>query len=608
MVLRLYASDWLMSMALVGLQRLYIYGEKHNIIPDEHRGTVRETDSGLEIEPVALGYLPQIFFSYLIDEYSVAERDYERLKNNLKYGKNKERFSDALASIKKTIADSTKKILKYFTDTPAEAALQDIQNRLKEIKHHDQLEELQVCIHDYYNVVKQKEINDKLTLNYFKSVILSPFFGQPSFLNVAKNSLDLSGHIDLFYKDYVLPVQNDIQLLEVINKTETGEDVLAFLDEHADYSPFRTLKKAWKKKDIIFIRNYMKEEVPECTLAAGQPAFQNFEEMMFSPLGVSSKNAANFFWDLEKNRALPISSLAKLVLFCVPLGATMYYRKDGFDDQGEVRLYAGFVHTDEKFKEIFQKNEHFKQLKKQSQSFEKIVSRLVRGIRKESEYIMQHLFFLEMSANYQSKRTLLDYYHIPHYLAKYFQEYGEKLEHISPYEYREHFIRNALQGMDTKHVIFKYLRHVIKKGGSGLGVYIAVRERHRIECYKRGEKDMKKQDNRVAAFFNSGRDIRKAFEQAGKARESEDTYSASAGKKVAGIAYRLLNATKANNKDSFMDTLLRVYMSVDKPVPTVFLHAMHEREMDFTTAANAFIAGMLSSENEKQKDREEASV
>jgi len=119
---------------------------------------------------------------------------------------------------------------------------------------------------------------------------------------------------------------------------------------------------------------------------------------------------------------------------------------------------------------------------------------------------------------------------------------------------------------------------------------------------------MKKQDNRVAAFFNSGRDIRKAFEQAGKARESEDTYSASAGKKVTGIAYRLLNATKAGNKDSFMDTLLRVYMSVDKPVPAVFLHAMHEREMDFATAANAFIAGMLSSENEKQKDGEEVSA
>jgi CRISPR-associated protein Cst1 len=606
MALRLYASDWLMSMALVGLQRLYTYGEKNNIIPDEHRRTVRETDSGLEIEPAALGYLPQIFFSYLIDEYSIAERDYERLQKNLKYGKNKDRFSDAFASIKKTITDSTKKILKYFTDTPAETALQDIQNRLKEIKHHDQLEQLEVCIDDYYNVVKQKEINNKLTLNYVRSLILNPYFGQVSFLQRAKSHWGVTEQVSLFCKDYILPIQNELQLLEIVDKAEKAEDILAFLDKHANYQPFSTLKRVWKKKDIAFIRNYMREEVPECALVMGQPAFQNFEEMMFSPLGVSASNSVNFFWDLAYKQPLPLSSLARLLLFCVPVGTTMYYRKDGFDEQGEKRMYAGFVHSDENFQEIFRKNEHFKRLKKQSEPFEKIISGLVRGVRKESEYTMQHLFFLEMSA--EGKRTLLDYYHIPHYLAKYFQEYGEKLEHISPYEYREHFIRNALQGIDTKHVIFKYLRHVIKNGGSGLGVYIAVRERHRIECYKRGEKDMKKQDNRVAAFFNSGRDIRRAFEQAGKAGESEDTYSASAGKKVTGIAYRLLNATKAGNKDSFMDTLLRVYMSVDKPIPTVFLHAMHEREMDFATAANAFIAGMLSSENEKQKDGEEVRV
>jgi CRISPR-associated protein Cst1 len=491
--------------------------------------------------------------------------------------------------------------------TSSDSTLQEIQNRLKQIKHHEQIEEVQTCIDEYFAVISEKDINDKLTINYVKSVVLSPYFGQVSFLNVAKNSLDMQGHIDTFYKDYITPVQNDILLLEKVATSTTIEEILAFVDDYSDYPPFRLLKKAWKKSTLEQVRDYVKTEMMDCSLITGQPGFHTFEEMVFSPLGVSNKNAANFFWNLDQSQPLPISSLARLLLFCIPIGATMYYRKDGWESQGETRLYAGFVHTDATFEEILQKNESFRQHKKHAEPFEKIVSHLVSDVKRKGRYVTDHLFFLELSANYQSKRTLLDYYHIPRYLAEYFRKYADKLESIKPMEYREQFIRHSLQGIDTNQVIFKYLKYVIQNGRSGVGAYVAVRERSRIRCFKKGVEDMEKQDKRVYAIFRSGQEIRNEFERSGKKKEDQDHYVSGADKKIAGIAYRLLNAAKAGNQKGFMDTLLRVHMSAGKPVSPVFLNILHERDVDFATVANAFIAGLLSDkEINKETNKEEA--
>ena len=47
-----------------------------------------------------------------------------------------------------------------------------------------------------------------------------------------------------------------------------------------------------------------------------------------------------------------------------------------------------------------------------------------------------------------------------------------------------------------------------------------------------------------------------------------------------------------------MDTILRLFMSCEKSVPTAFLDVMSENELDFESIAYSFISGLISEKYE----------
>ena len=73
--------------------------------------------------------------------------------------------------------------------------------------------------------------------------------------------------------------------------------------------------------------------------------------------------------------------------------------------------------------------------------------------------------------------------------------------------------------------------------------------------------------------------------------------------KLSGISYRLLNALKTNNTDSFMDTLLNCYLYAKLPVPEVFLDALRSEEQ-FKTIGYAFVAGLIEGEKNEENGGE----
>lgn len=129
---------------------------------------------------------------------------------------------------------------------------------------------------------------------------------------------------------------------------------------------------------------------------------------------------------------------------------------------------------------------------------------------------------------------------------------------------------------------------------SSLDAQTAVVVRHLYQKYLEGDGDVKidsKTESKSIWFlYNCGREVRQKYVEKGQEP------------KVQGIAYRLLNATKANNKKTFMDSLIRVYMSLELPMPSLFLQVLHEEKLDFATVANAFIAGLVSQPNDKQPE------
>lgn len=70
--------------------------------------------------------------------------------------------------------------------------------------------------------------------------------------------------------------------------------------------------------------------------------------------------------------------------------------------------------------------------------------------------------------------------------------------------------------------------------------------------------------------------------------------------KLSGIAYRLLNALKTNNKDMFMDTILNCYLYVRKEVPAVFMDGLSD-DLAFKTIGYAFVAGLIEGKEDNKK-------
>jgi CRISPR-associated protein Cst1 len=106
-----------------------------------------------------------------------------------------------------------------------------------------------------------------------------------------------------------------------------------------------------------------------------------------------------------------------------------------------------------------------------------------------------------------------------------------------------------------------------------------------VGCMKETDKDIVKLGNA------SGYYLRERY----KSKKSVD--------KLDGIAYRLLNSLKTDNRDSFMDTLLNSYLYIKSPVSEVILDVLRSDE-DFKTIGYAFVAGLIEGKEENNNDNE----
>lgn len=75
-------------------------------------------------------------------------------------------------------------------------------------------------------------------------------------------------------------------------------------------------------------------------------------------------------------------------------------------------------------------------------------------------------------------------------------------------------------------------------------------------------------------------------------------------KKLDGIAYRMLNALKTNNKHAFMDVLINAHMYVQKSVPPIFAEYL-EKDLEFKNIGYAFITGMIGYAGNTEEEKKE---
>ncbi|KYD19351.1 Cas8a1 family CRISPR/Cas system-associated protein [Caldibacillus debilis] len=549
-------GEWFFTQALAGYKKiLESYGVKVETVPD-----------GIIVEKRHLELLPEAFFAYYLKQYSVASRE-ERIIRGL-HKKWKEGDSSVKSELNGRINDIKKKTEKYFSKTKEGARLIELAEAYRKEKKYS--EETDQWIDGLLELLKTEEIDHKLTANFFKAVHLNPYFGQVSFLNVSKNSLSLEEQKETFFKDFVLPVLEEWEFYEALEKGDRDE-VLNIVGKSAN--SLSSLKRPFRKKTLEEMKAYIEREVHKCSFTDFPIALHSFDEGIFVPLALSIGNAINMTWDSNGKELLPLCSLSRLLIFCSQAGATMSQGKSVF-------VYYGGT-----FDEIYQTNQFYARIKSENRTFDEIVFDLVREQKLRADYTKNHYMIYEYTSDYQSKRTLLNYMVMTPSLVRLFSDHAnlfEKIHHTN----KSGIVRLLLQGIDPKHFITEVLRGKVKNSYPSFEVVQMTIIRHLNQIYAKGdfEVDSNLEKRYVWALVKSAEQV--------KHKIGND-------KKTQGIAYRLLNAVRSNDKNTFMDTVMRTYISCDLEIPGILLEALHENKLDFATVGNAWIAGLISKANER---------
>jgi CRISPR-associated protein Cst1 len=127
-----------------------------------------------------------------------------------------------------------------------------------------------------------------------------------------------------------------------------------------------------------------------------------------------------------------------------------------------------------------------------------------------------------------------------------------------------------------------------EKAGSTKYIYNILK----IQIFQRGEDKMGKAYKTAMAASFCGRDMRKTLTSEVLAEKDVDN-------KLRGFVYQLLNALQSGNRESFLNLIIRMYSSIGKPVPGVFLSSF-ESEENFKDIGYAYVLGLKNEEYEKE--------
>ncbi|EHJ01150.1 CRISPR-associated protein CXXC_CXXC region [Clostridium sp. DL-VIII] len=589
--MKIYNSEqWFYKLGIVGFNRIIKYNrEYHGLNIDKYNYKV--SGDFIEFDSELLEDFPSYYYNYFINEYNVSESMNEKLDKLVWAAKDKEKFKDRLSDIRKIIGDRNKKIEKL--QVVELDRCKDIHSKLGKIKF-EQLAEVEELVKKYEDIVQLEHLNNPMTVAYFKSALNQSFFGQVSFLNVCNNSKSIIEQKEIFFNDYVKPVLDGDKFAKVINE-KNELSLKKYIDEKIATSDSKKInvvdkllsqinKNLFEKKRKVESVNFILENYNTCRICDENLSFgDDYTDGSFIPLAISNANSKNLFWKFDSR--YPICPLCKLVLFCTSAGCTRIFKSylnDKYDYND--KLYYGFVSIDGDLKELIQENDNFRNVTNKDGTFEEFILDSVKQNKKISSWQLENILYVEFNADYRSRNSKLNYFNIPTYLASFLRNNYEELDNIKNQREKMKIFDFMVQRKDLKHVIDLELRALINEEVyANRDILRIIRIRNYLKQYKGGCKkvDELAKKNLNYLYFQ-GTDIAKIY----RLNNSEN--------KISGLSYRLLNSAKAENKKDFMDTIIRIYMSVDKEIPMIFLEVMKESKLDFEEIAHSFIAGLNS--------------
>ncbi|HBF7943160.1 TPA: type I-B CRISPR-associated protein Cas8b1/Cst1 [Clostridioides difficile] len=604
MKLRVYRGDWFFNMGIVGFLNIIKKADK--------QAEIFIMEDYIEFDSLFLENFHEYYFNYFMDEYDVSKRIKKNIDYSINFIKSKpDRIKDGIKKIKDSVKQQNDKIKKF--DEEKFNMIKEKLDSMSKIKSYDEFDSLEALVDETIDIFKIKSINDRLTANLYKYVVQDNYFGQVSFFNVAKAKLDLDGLKQVMFNDYLRQIiyfgeledlleENDYDKLKNYLNDRLNSIAKDINEKKVSKSSINTIEKIMKEinknfikknKSIEDIKKYMDSlEVCEmCGLYKG--ILDEYSESNFAPLGVSTNNARNMFW----NQAYvpSICDICKLILFCTQAGATYTRKNYLINEENEFYL---FVNMDTCINELFERNNSLKAQKseysdsKDENPFNQLIKSIVEENTLKSEWQLRNILFVEFKASIDSKKCKINYFNIPTYLAKFFVKENKKIQSIYDYKLKSNVLDLILKSKDLKHLINNTLRNIVKSNLesnnksniSGLSCFNVVQLRTILNNYKRGvyKMDYKK----LRKIYESGCEI-------------HDYYiDKNAKNKIEGITYKILNLIKVGNKNDFMQTILRIFSPSEKTPPEEILQIFVEEDLDFESVGYAFVTGLISGKYE----------
>lgn len=613
---KIYLGDWFFNSGIVGFLRIL----KHN-----NDNFVQIKENYIIFDTKDLKNFNKYYFNYFFDKYNVGiktsdriNQSFDKIENDLnnessdkiEMKKIQDRIKTEKKYIKTIIKTQLDKIKKI--DEEVYQRILNEYNQIDGIKEKEDISKLNKIKEIIVSELKKDNINKRLTMNLFKSILSNKYFGQISFLNVVNTKLPYEEQENLMYRDYISNIIETDFLNEIVEGKYGVEELKETITEKLDneiltkdtIQIYTNIQKKFidKNKTLEEIIRYINEKVfSYCYMCENEKTMTtNYSEGNFIPLAVSSENMKNFFWN--QNAKFPICDTCKLILFCIPAGIssvskTVQENVNGQITYKEKEMYA-FVNNDVDINELLKYNNNLTQSSKLDKTIHNPYSDLILGIVEQnkdiSEWQLQNIFIVEFESEYLAF-SRVEYFNIKRYVARFFKDYSKTFNSIKDYRYKLQIIDYILKNKDIKYIINQRLREEMQKDiPNGFNNYIATKIRFMLNL-------LKKEENNVGELVNKNNDKLYVLYSLGVAIH-EELKSKKEDNKLDGYVYRMLNSIKAGNKKEFMDIVIRIHMSMGKDISPIFLEVMQETDLDFESIGHSFVSGLISNKFEKNEE------
>lgn len=610
---KIYLNDWYLNCGVVGFLKILEHNENQ---------FATKRNNYIEIDTEDLRDFNKYYFKYFYDKYNVAENVKNRtndafryLENNIETTLEKEekQRKDKLKTNKKYIKDTVKKQLDKIKKID-EQTYNEMKEQYDKIEKENTKQGIIEIEEKILEKIRKENINKRLTLNLFKSILSNTYYGQPSFLNVVKTGLTYEEQEKLMYKDYVSNIVETGFIQDIIEGKYNVEEIKQYIEKtKIEGNITKEIEKIYSKiekdyieknKEVEEIQRYLKEKVIQrCSMCENEIGLTtNYSEGNFVPLAISSDNARNFFW--EQNVKMPICDICKLILFCIPAGITTITKTVKENGDYKEKQILSFVNLDTSVEKLYKTNMNFgnksRYENKDGNPYTELILDMVEQDKQVSTWQLENIFVVEFEAEYGAY-SRIEYFNIKRYVSRFFTEYSDKtLSKIRDYRYRLQIVDYILKNKDIKYIINDRLRDELnKENTNGYNSFLATRVRMILNLLKKEDIEMeeiKKSDAKLKVLYNLGIQMHEDLKRTGEEN------------KIDGYTYKMLNSIKAGNKKQFMDIVIRIHMSMGKDISPIFIETMQTEGLDFESIAHSFLAGLISNKYEKKDEDSEAKV